>query len=96
MLKRTPLFAAHQKLGARLIEFGGWEMPVQYSSIVDEHLAVRNEFRRQGIASALRHRIFEQLREIGVKKLYGGTLRSNEPALDLARKLGFVDVADVA
>ena len=41
MLKRTPLFAAHQKLGGRLIEFGGWEMPVQYSSIVDEHLAVR-------------------------------------------------------
>src|SRR5947208_7677573 len=41
MLKRTPLFAAHQKLGARLIEFGGWEMPVQYSSIVDEHNAVR-------------------------------------------------------
>ena len=41
MLKRTPLFAAHQKLGGKLIEFGGWEMPVQYSSIVDEHLAVR-------------------------------------------------------
>src|ERR1051326_6747486 len=41
MLKRTPLYAAHEKLGARLIEFGGWEMPVQYSSIVDEHLAVR-------------------------------------------------------
>src|SRR5208282_5825934 len=42
MLKRTPLFAAHQKLGARLIDFGGWEMPVQYTSIVEEHLAVRN------------------------------------------------------
>ena len=41
MLKRTPLFEAHQKLGARLIDFGGWEMPVQYTSIVDEHLAVR-------------------------------------------------------
>ncbi len=41
MLKRTPLFAAHQKLGARIIEFGGWEMPVQYTSIMDEHLAVR-------------------------------------------------------
>src|ERR1044072_1906781 len=40
-LKRTPLFSAHQKLGGRLIEFGGWEMPVQYASIVDEHLAVR-------------------------------------------------------
>jgi aminomethyltransferase len=42
MLKRTALFAAHQKLGGKLIEFGGWEMPVQYRSITDEHLAVRN------------------------------------------------------
>lgn len=41
MLKRTPLFASHQKLGARLVEFGGWEMPVQYSSILDEHQNVR-------------------------------------------------------
>src|SRR5438876_6534975 len=41
MLKRTPLFFAHQKLGGKLIEFGGWEMPVQYTSITDEHLAVR-------------------------------------------------------
>jgi aminomethyltransferase len=40
-LQRTPLFAAHQRRGARLIDFGGWEMPVQYSSIVDEHLCVR-------------------------------------------------------
>jgi aminomethyltransferase len=40
-LKRTPLFSAHQKLGGKLIEFGGWEMPVQYTSITDEHLAVR-------------------------------------------------------
>src|SRR3954464_10776881 len=41
-MKRTPLFAAHQKLGGKLIEFGGWEMPVQYTSITDEHLAVRS------------------------------------------------------
>jgi aminomethyltransferase len=40
-LKQTPLFAAHQKLGARLVEFGGWQMPVQYTGIVDEHKAVR-------------------------------------------------------
>src|SRR5829696_1732729 len=40
-MKRTPLFTTHQKLGGKLIEFGGWEMPVQYSSIMDEHLAVR-------------------------------------------------------
>jgi aminomethyltransferase len=42
MVKRTALFSAHQKLGAKLIDFGGWEMPVQYTSITDEHLAVRN------------------------------------------------------
>ncbi len=41
MLKRTPLFEAHQALGARLIDFGGWEMPVQYSGIMEEHKAVR-------------------------------------------------------
>ncbi len=40
-MKRTPLYQTHRDLGAKLIEFGGWEMPVQYSSIVDEHLAVR-------------------------------------------------------
>jgi aminomethyltransferase len=40
-MKRTPLYNVHQKLGAKLIEFGGWEMPVQYTSITDEHLAVR-------------------------------------------------------
>jgi aminomethyltransferase len=42
MLKRTALNEAHLKLGGKLIEFGGWEMPVQYTSIMDEHLAVRN------------------------------------------------------
>ncbi len=42
MLKRTPLFPLHRQLGAKLIDFGGWEMPVQYSSIMDEHQAVRN------------------------------------------------------
>src|SRR5258705_2793156 len=40
-LKRTPLFAAHLKAGARLVPFGGWELPVHYSGIIDEHLAVR-------------------------------------------------------
>lgn len=39
--KRTPLYALHLELGARMVEFGGWEMPVQYSGIVEEHLAVR-------------------------------------------------------
>jgi aminomethyltransferase len=42
MLKRTPLYSAHQKLGARLVEFGGWEMPLYYSGIIEEHQAVRS------------------------------------------------------
>lgn len=41
-LKRTPLYEAHVRLGARLVEFGGWEMPIQYTGILDEHQAVRS------------------------------------------------------
>ncbi|MBI4011351.1 MAG: glycine cleavage system aminomethyltransferase GcvT, partial [Candidatus Rokubacteria bacterium] len=40
-LKRTPLHAAHVRLGARMIGFGGWDMPVQYAGIVEEHRTVR-------------------------------------------------------
>lgn len=40
-LRQTPLFDIHQKAGARLIEFGGWLMPLHYAGIVVEHLAVR-------------------------------------------------------
>src|SRR5579863_9856678 len=40
-LKATPLNAAHRKMSARMVDFGGWDMPVQYSSILEEHHAVR-------------------------------------------------------
>src|SRR5918993_3512972 len=40
-LKKTPLHAKHRAHGARMVEFGGWDMPVEYSGIVNEHLAVR-------------------------------------------------------
>jgi aminomethyltransferase len=39
--KRTPLYNVHKALGARLIPFGGWDMPVEYSGIAKEHTAVR-------------------------------------------------------
>src|ERR1700734_568342 len=42
MLKRTALFEEHKHLGGRLIDFGGWELPVQYSGVMDEHLACRS------------------------------------------------------
>jgi len=40
-LKTTPLNAFHRELGARMVPFGGWDMPVQYSGIIAEHIAVR-------------------------------------------------------
>ncbi|MEM0158091.1 MAG: glycine cleavage system aminomethyltransferase GcvT [Thermoplasmataceae archaeon] len=39
--KRTPLYQEHVKLGAKMIDFHGWEMPLQYGKILDEHMAVR-------------------------------------------------------
>lgn len=41
-LKSSPLESAHQSLGARLVPFAGWNMPVQYTSIIDEHNTVRD------------------------------------------------------
>ena len=42
-MKRTPLFECHQEANARFVDFGGWEMPVQYSGIQQEHHAVRQD-----------------------------------------------------
>src|SRR5438105_15378045 len=42
-LLRTPLYDRHVALGARLVPFAGWEMPVQYEGVIPEHLAVRND-----------------------------------------------------
>src|SRR5215217_2088107 len=40
-LKRTPLYERHVAAGAKLVPFAGWEMPVQYAGIKEEHVAVR-------------------------------------------------------
>src|ERR1043166_988824 len=41
-LRTTPLNSVHRALGAKMVDFGGWDMPVQYSGIIEEHNAVRN------------------------------------------------------
>ncbi|PIV91396.1 MAG: glycine cleavage system protein T, partial [Gallionellales bacterium CG17_big_fil_post_rev_8_21_14_2_50_54_146] len=43
ILKQTPLNAAHRALGAKMVDFGGWDMPVNYGSQIDEHHQVRND-----------------------------------------------------
>ncbi len=41
-LKRTPLFNEHVRLGAKMVPFAGWEMPVKYAGVIEEHVAVRS------------------------------------------------------
>lgn len=40
-LRKTPLNATHRRLGAKMVDFGGWDMPVEYSGLIAEHMAVR-------------------------------------------------------
>ena len=42
-LQHTPLNAIHRSLGARMVDFGGWDMPVNYGSQIEEHHAVRQD-----------------------------------------------------
>ena len=39
--KTTALHSAHRRMGAKMVDFGGWDMPLQYSGILEEHRAVR-------------------------------------------------------
>ena len=43
MSKRTPLYEEHLKLNAKIVEFGGWDMPVQYTNVMDEHHCTRSK-----------------------------------------------------
>lgn len=54
--KCTPLHAQHLKLGAKMVDFGGWDMPVQYHSILQEHAAVRE---RAGLFDVSHMGVFE-------------------------------------
>ena len=57
-LKQTPLFDAHQRLGARMVEFAGYAMPVQYTGIIDEHRATRNHAGLFDVSHMAEFRIF--------------------------------------
>ena len=59
------------------------------------HIAVKKEFRRTGLGSQVRYRIFEELKRRGIRRLYGGTLRSNMASLKLTRSVGFTEIVDI-
>lgn len=60
-----------------------------------EHIAVKKEYRKSGLGSHLRFRIFQELKSRGFRRLYGGTLRSNTASLSLARSVGFRELGDI-
>jgi GNAT superfamily N-acetyltransferase len=60
-----------------------------------EHIAVKKEYRKLGLGSQLRFRIFHELQKRGIRRLYGGTLRSNTASLNLTRAVGFKEISDI-
>ena len=96
MLKRTPLYDTHVAAGARMVDFGGWEMPVNYGSQIEEHHAVRRHAGMfdvshmrtvdiEGAASRafLRHLIANDVAKLAPgKALYSCMLRSDGGVLD--------------
>ncbi len=60
-----------------------------------EQIAVHRSYRRKGLASTLRCKMIEALREKGCTRFYGGTLAENKATLQLAKSLGFKEVADI-
>jgi GNAT superfamily N-acetyltransferase len=70
-------------------------VPLRAGSAWSEHIAVLKEYRRSGLGADLRRSVFEVLRSRGIRRLYGGTLRSNIAALKLTRAVGFKEIGDL-
>ena len=60
-----------------------------------DQITVSKNYRGKGLGSALRYRIFKELKKRGIERIYGGTQISNLASLNLARKVGFKEIADV-
>ncbi len=97
MLLRTPLFEAHQRMGAKLVDFGGWEMPLHYGSQIDEHHAVRRsagmfdvshmravEVEGAGAAAFLRHALANNIDKLMTpgRALYSCMLNADGGVID--------------
>ncbi len=82
MGRRTCLFDLHVSLGARLVDFGGWEMPVAYGSQIEEHHAVR---RAAGVFD-VSHMGIVDLRGTRTRELLRGLLANDVARLNLPGK----------
>jgi aminomethyltransferase len=96
-LKVTPLNAAHRAMGAKMVDFGGWDMPVNYGSQIDEHHQVRNDVgmfdvchmrvvdaKGDGVRAFLRYLLANNADKITVpgKALYSAMLRPDGHVID--------------
>jgi len=96
-LKQTPLNAAHRAMGAKMVDFGGWDMPVNYGSQIDEHHRVRNDcgmfdvshmrvvdIKGKGVRDFLRYLLANNVGKLTVpgKALYSSMLLENGGVID--------------
>ena len=77
MLKTTALNAAHRALGARMVDFGGWDMPVNYGSQIEEHHAVRRDAGMFDVS----HMLTIDLHGAGARDFLRGALANNTDKL---------------
>ncbi len=96
-LKVTPLNAAHRAMGAKMVDFGGWDMPVNYGSQIDEHHQVRNDvgmfdvchmrvvdMQGDGVRAFLRYLLANNAEKLHLpgKALYSAMLRPDGGVID--------------
>ncbi|MDD5300592.1 MAG: glycine cleavage system aminomethyltransferase GcvT [Gallionella sp.] len=96
-LKQTPLNATHRAMGAKMVDFGGWDMPVNYGSQIDEHHQVRNDcgmfdvshmrvvdIKGKGVRDFLRHLLANNVDKLTLpgKALYSCMLLENGGVID--------------
>ncbi len=96
-LKQTPLNAAHRAMGAKMVDFGGWDMPVNYGSQIDEHHQVRKDcgmfdvshmravdLKGPGVRDFLRYLLANNVDKLTIpgKALYSCLLREDGGVLD--------------
>ncbi|WP_395398927.1 glycine cleavage system aminomethyltransferase GcvT [Pseudoduganella sp. UC29_106] len=81
-LKATPLNNAHRALGARMVDFGGWDMPVNYGSQIEEHHAVRSDVGMFDVA----HMCVVDVKGANVRGFLRGLLANNVDKLQVSGK----------
>jgi GNAT superfamily N-acetyltransferase len=88
--------------GFNLVSFGDVYMPLVHLSrrfrpdeAWSEQIVAVKTFRKKGMGSQLRYRVFEELRRRGIRKFYGGALSDNMPSLKLAQRVGFQEFVEI-